>query len=98
MDAELYNALQQIVAEGKKPTLALLKNRTAGMPLPQLIDALKRFSANPDNIQVSAHQRQQSAASPIEQIQQQMAQMAQQIELLQQQVSELQQQLAKSIE
>jgi hypothetical protein len=47
--SEIIQACQQLVQEGKSPSVALIKSRlTRNFPLPTIIAGLKRWQANPD--------------------------------------------------
>lgn len=92
MEAELLNALQQLVAEGKTPTTALLKNRVRGRyPLPQLISAIKTFSANP-TVSATSSKTKAPKAKTMAELQQQVDAMQQQMEQMAAQIAQLQQQ------
>ncbi|WP_298440519.1 hypothetical protein [uncultured Ferrimonas sp.] len=92
MDSTLLHALQQLSGEGKQPTLALLKNRVgSGYPLPQLIDAIKRYKANP-NISCSGGPSASTAEPTLTQLLGRIDAMQQQIDALTAQIASMQSQ------
>lgn len=94
---EIYRIANALAAEGKTPSVALIKNRlTEKVSMPTLIGALQRWKQDPTHSPVKVSELPETPPVPaaflalLQPLQQEVAQLRQEVEALRRQVERLQ--------
>lgn len=65
MQQIVINALAKLVAEGKEPTVALVKAKlTQNVPMPVIIDVLSKYKKDPSNFELSIEKSVPTQSNP----------------------------------
>lgn len=82
MKNELIKICQQLVEEGKKPSIALMKSRyTGSVPMQEAISALQQWKLNPE---VTLPRTEDTPPSPALSLENRVEQLERQVKILQQ--------------